>query len=463
MVRREMLSIAQRFSFVVLGLAAVLGCRPVKPAPPPPPPPVVTVSKPGSQEVVDYQQYTGYLDAVETVAIRARVRGFLRKINFQEGSEVKKGDVLYEIDPREFQANVEKAKADLAKAKAELGRVKSEEERSARLRASNAVSEEEYVQKVVATETAKASVDQAQAALQIVNLDLSFTHILAPIDGRIGRTMVTEGNLVGYNEATLLTQIVRMDPIYVYFDVPEQYAIKYDQLARERQRTGSSELKLPIDLAVSLEEGFPHRGYLDFRDNRVDIGTGTIRLRGLLPNADRTLYPGLYARIRVPQNAPVQRLTIPEAALMSDQRGRFVYVVKPDGVVVAKTVTIGSPIGTLASIVDGLQAQDDVVVNGLQRARPGVKVQAQRAPTASATAPDQAGSAKPVPAATAPGTTQTNSSGAATAPKKMTAPAKTMPPAAAPDKSAVPAKNSEPVKTTAPAKATAPAKLPGQK
>lgn len=410
---REMRFPVLLFLFLISNLA--IGCKITKPPAPTPPTPVVTVAKPGSQEVTDYREYRGYLDAVETVSIRARVRGFLQKIHFQEGSDVKKNDLLYEVDPREFEANVDKAKADLAKAKAEYGRVKSEEDRAAKLRAGNAISEEEYVQKVVATETARASVDQANAALQSANLDLSFTKIHSPIDGRIGRTLVTEGNLVGYNEATVLTTVVRMDPIYVYFDVPEQYAIKYSRLAREMQAKGSSELKLPIDLEVAEEKAFPHHGHIDFHDNRVDSGTGTIRLRAILPNSDRTLYPGLYALIRVPQGGAQTRLTIPESALMSDQRGRFVFVVKADNTIEARTLTLGSPVGARVSVITGLKPEDEVVVNGLQRARPGVKVEKQTegdggktpatgtagastAPTAASTAPNKVMTTSPQPA-----------------------------------------------------------------
>jgi RND family efflux transporter MFP subunit len=396
---------ARRFPVLLLFFLSsnlASGCKLTKPPAPTPPTPIVTVAKPGSQAVTDYREYRGYLDAVETVSIRARVRGFLQKIHFQEGSDVKKNDLLYEVDPREFEANVDKAKADLAKAKAEYGRVKSEEDRAAKLRVGNAISEEEYVQKAVATETARASVDQANAAVQSANLDLSFTKIHSPIDGRIGRTLVTEGNLVGYNEATVLTTIVRMDPIYVYFDVPEQYAIKYSGLARQMQAKGSSELKLPIDLEVAEEKAFPHHGHIDFHDNRVDPGTGTIRLRAILPNSDRTLYPGLYALVRVPQGEAQTRLTIPESALMSDQRGRFVFVVKADNTIEARTLTLGSPVGSLVSVIKGLQPDDEVVVNGLQRARPGVKVEKQAQGSGSKAPGGGTAPASTAPAATAP-------------------------------------------------------------
>jgi RND family efflux transporter MFP subunit len=341
-----------------------------------PPPPKVTAAKPILHEVTDYQDYTGYLEAVETVTIRARVRGFLKKVAFKEGADVKKGDPLYEIDPREYQAAVEKAKADEAKAKAELRRAESEEHRAAQLRRTNAMSEEEYTQRVVATETARATLRQAQAAVQIAELDLSFTKIESPVEGRISRTMVHEGNLVGYNEATLLTTIVRMHPIYVNFDVPEQYAIKFDQLARELSSPGSVP-RIPLALAVAHETGHPHRGFVDFRENRVDSGTGTIRLRGTVTNADSTLYPGLYARIRIPESAPRQRHLVPEAALMSDQRGRYLFVIKPDQTVEARTVTVGAKVGSFIAIVTGLTGEETIIINGLQRARPGVKVDPQ--------------------------------------------------------------------------------------
>jgi len=380
---------------LVLGLVVVAGCHRQQQPSAPAAPPAVTAAKPILEDVTDYQEYTGYLDAVETVTIRARVRGFLRKVAFKDGATVEKGELLYEIDPREYQAALDKANADLAKAQAELRRTESEEERATRLWREKAISDEEHTQRVVATETARATVRQADAAVKMAELDLSFTHITAPISGRISRTLVTEGNLVGYNEATVLTNIVRMSPLYAYFDVPEQYAVKFDRLARQLSSPGAESRRIPVQLEVANETGYPHPGYIDFHENRVDIGTGTIRLRAIVPNPDHTLYPGLYARLRVPESAPQPRYMVPEAALMADQRGRYLYVLKPDNIVEARTVTVGSKVGSLIAVVTGLHGDETIIINGLQRARPGMKV----APQLVTLKPSPAAKPIPVPAA----------------------------------------------------------------
>ncbi|HEY8506254.1 MAG TPA: efflux RND transporter periplasmic adaptor subunit, partial [Gemmataceae bacterium] len=327
------------------------------------------VSRPVAREVTSYREFTGYLDAVETVQVRARVRGFLRKIHFAEGAEVAEGALLYEIDPREYQAALDRARADLDRAEAELRRAAGEEKRAAGLRPRGAVSEEEYLQLQAGLKTARAAVDQAKAAVTSAELDLSFTRIYAPIGGRISRTLVTEGNLVGFNEPTLLTTIVRTDPLYVYFDVPERYLLEYERRARE-----SPGAKIPIDVGVTAEEGYPHPGVIDFRENRVDPGTGTGQLRGRLENPGGALVPGLYARVRIPDGPPQTRLMVPEAAVLADQRGRYVFVVKPDNTAEYRPVTLGPRAGTLVAVVEGLEPDDRVVVNGLQRVRPGAPV-----------------------------------------------------------------------------------------
>ena len=360
-----------------LPLAAVLslaGCQPAKQTPPPAPPADVTVAKPVSREVQNFREYTGYLEPVETVNIRTRVRGFLQKIHFKEGVEVNKGDPLYDIDPREFEAAVARATADVSKANGELARAQADEDRGRVLVRTMSISEEEFQLRVAARKSAQASVAQAEAALRIAKLDLEFTKIIAPISGRISRTQVTEGNLVGFNEPTQLTTIVRLDPIYVTFDVPEANAVEYEKRSREQKLPTETDRTIPIDLGVARETGHPHHGVIDFRENRVDPGSGTIRLRGVLANKDRSLIPGLFACVRVPLGPPQRQLAIPEVALMSDQAGRFVYVVASDNSVRRQQITIGGRSGDLMAVESGLNPDDWVIINGLQKARPGGKV-----------------------------------------------------------------------------------------
>jgi multidrug efflux system membrane fusion protein len=206
--------------------------------------------------------------------------------------------------------------------------------------------------------------------MRIAKLDLEFTKITAPISGRISRTAVTEGNLVGFNEPTLLTTIVRLDPIYVTFDVPEANAIEYERQSRQKLPS-PTDRTMPIDLGVARETGYPHHGVIDFRENRVDTGSGTIRLRGVLDNKERALVPGMFARVRVPLGGPKKQPAIPEAALMADQAGRYVYVVATDNTVRRQQVTIGGRSGNLVGIETGMSPDDWVIINGLQKARPG--------------------------------------------------------------------------------------------
>ncbi|HKA05944.1 MAG TPA: efflux RND transporter periplasmic adaptor subunit [Gemmataceae bacterium] len=356
-------------------VVALAGCQQAKQTPPPPPPADVTVAKPVWREVQNFREYTGYLEAVETANVRARVRGYLQKVHFKEGAEVNKDDPLYEIDPREFEAAVARSTADLSKANAELGRAQADEDRGRVLVRTMAISEEEFQQRVAARKSAQASVAQAEAALRIARLDLEFTKIKAPISGRISRTQVTEGNLVGFNDPTLLTTIVKMDPIYVTFDVPEANAVEYEKRSREQKLPTETDRKIPLEVGVARETGYPHAGVIDFRENRVDTGSGTIRLRGVLENKDRVLIPGLFARVRVPLGPPQKRVCVPEVALMADQAGRFIYIVASDNTVRRQNVTVDGRLGDLTAIETGLNPDDVVVINGLQKARPGGQVE----------------------------------------------------------------------------------------
>jgi RND family efflux transporter MFP subunit len=350
------------------------GCKRNGGTPPPQQPPDVTVSRPVQREVTDYHDYTGRIEAVETVEVRARVKGYLQKIHFKEGAEVRKDDLLYEIDPRTFEADVERAKAQVAQSEAQLELARAEADRVTRLRGTGSISDEEYRQKLAARDTASAALQQARAALKSSELELSFTKIRAPIDGRISRTLVTEGNLVGFSEPTLLTTIVRLDPMYVYFDVPERNFLIYQDRIREEGVATAEQATIPVFVALTNESGYPHRGTIGFRDNRVDPGTGTITVRGELPNPSRLLTPGLFARVRVPLGSPKLRLLVPEVALAADQRGTYVLTVKDDDTVEYRSVKTGTNLDGLVVIEEGLKANDRVVVNGIQRARPGAKV-----------------------------------------------------------------------------------------
>ncbi|HEY1375394.1 MAG TPA: efflux RND transporter periplasmic adaptor subunit [Gemmataceae bacterium] len=359
----------------LLAVALALGCR-HPPPPQPPPPPKVTVAHPVRRDVADRREYTGHIEAVESVDVRARVRGFLEKVNFQEGTEVKAGDLLYEIEPQEYQAAVQQAEADVQRLQAQLAQAESELHRVNQLRGTGAVTPEEVVARTSARDIARAQVQQAQAALATARLQLSYTKVTSPITGRIGRTLVTVGNLVGTPDPTLLTTVVRVDPEYVYFEAPEADYLDYQRLMRVQNLPPATEQSTPVFVGLATDRGFPHQGTLNFRDNRADPGTGTILLRGSLPNPQRVLVPGLYARVRVPFGNPQPRLLVPAEAVGADQRGRYVLVVKADDTVEYRPVTVGLTTDDhLAVIEKGVTADDWVVVNGVQKARPGAPVE----------------------------------------------------------------------------------------
>lgn len=338
-------------------------------------PPRVTVTYPVQKELVDYKNFTGRIEAMETVEVRTRVRGFLVRILFQEGSQVKKNELLYEIDPRTFEADVARAEAEVRRLAAELQLAISEADRATRLLKSGALTAEEHQQRITTRETTAAQLKQAEAVLANSQLELSFTNIYSPIDGRIGRTLVTVGNLVGYSEPTLLTTIVKLQPIYVYFEVPERDFLEYQTMMREEGIGGATDRTIPVYVGLDTEDGYPHQGVVDFRDSRVDSGTGTLEVRGELPNTNLMLIPGLYARVRVPIGRPRQHLLVPEEAVQVDQRGQYVLVVGADKRVEYRPVQTGATHDHLVVIEQGLKPGNQVVINGLQRARPGSTVE----------------------------------------------------------------------------------------
>lgn len=430
-----MLALRLRFwAFVGLvnAVAGLGGCQRGKETPPQPPPPSVAVIKPVLVLVQNYYEYNGHLETTQMVEVRARAKGLITKIHFRDGTEVRgqrgagfltiPGEPLYSIDDREYRTSVKKAEAELEKAsadienwKAQIELAKAEVKRTEKARIDSAIAQTE-VDKAIATlgvnnanrDSAIANRDATAAALHTAHIQLGYTQIHARIDGRISRTMVDEGNLVGQTEPTMLTTIVRMDELFVYFDVPER-----DWAAWGNQRSSDLSQTIPLEVGAATEEGYPHKGRIDFRENRVDTGTGTVRIRGRIPNpiqpnGTRLLYPGLYAKVRVPAGTAQRTPVIPEEALMTGQEGRYVYVVGPDNKVMKRTVAMGpqvyraapaienkpaawilnnptpaAPTGALpprpdtigvrsvVAIDKGLAADEVIIVEGLQKARPG--------------------------------------------------------------------------------------------
>lgn len=383
----------------------LIGCTSGKQGPPEIPPPAVTVIQPVEADVQTYHEYNGMLDAVQSVMIQARVEGFLEKVLFKEGEEVKVDAPLYLIDPREYASAVAKARSDIAKAKADIANAKAQialaEAELNRLTQAGGASKSE-IDKATATlaankamlDVAEANRSAAEAAERTALLKLSYTDIKAPIAGRISRTLVTPGNLVGQKDATMLTSIVSVDPVYVYFDVPEKDLLAYQKLLANETKKGP----IPVAVGLGTEEGYPHPGILDFQENRVEPGSGTIRVRGVLENpvdpkrGARMLYPGMYCRVRVPIGSPKPMLAIPEEALMTGQEGRFVYVIGPENVIQKRTVVLGppvwrmtigqppawmlgkAPVRSVVSVESGLAPGDRIVAVGLLKARLGQAV-----------------------------------------------------------------------------------------
>lgn len=355
-----------------------------------PPPPKVTVARVVSRDVTEWDEFTGRLEAVNTVAIRPRVSGLLSAVRFEEGALVRRGDLLFQIDPRPFQAEVDRLRAELARARATVQRAGSELTRAERLSAEHAMSHEEHERRAAFAQESNAQVSAVEAALRAAELNLEFTRVTSPIDGRVGRAIVTEGNLVssGPGEATLLTTVVSLDPIYAVFEADEQTLLRYMALAREGKRASARQQGLPIRLALATDQDFPREGKMNFLDNQVDPATGTIRVRAVFRNTDRSLTPGLFVRVHLPGSGAYRGLLIQDRAVGTDLDKRFVLVVGADRKVQYRAVTLGPLVDGLRIVRSGLGAQDLVVVNGLQRVRPGAAVEpvpvAMDAPEAAA-------------------------------------------------------------------------------
>jgi membrane fusion protein, multidrug efflux system len=364
---------------VVLALllgVSVTACSPAAARQSPPPPPQVTVAEAIDRDITEWDEFTGRLEAVDTVEVRPRVSGFVSAVRFTEGAIVRAGQLLFALDPRPFQAEVDRLRAELTRARATVNRATSELERAERLRTENAMSREEHDRRAAFAAESSAQVAAVEAALRAAELNLEFTSVTSPIAGRVGRALITEGNLVstGPGEATVLTTVVSTNPIYAYFDADEQIFLRYQAAARRERRGLSQDSNLPIRMALSNEEGFPREGRMDFLDNHLDPQTGTIRGRATFKNGDGALTPGLFVRLRLAGAGRYRGVLIQDRAVGTDLEKKFVLTVGKDQTIEYRAVTLGPLIDGLRVVRTGLQPRETVVVNGLQRVRPGAKV-----------------------------------------------------------------------------------------
>jgi multidrug efflux system membrane fusion protein len=344
-----------------------------------PPAPPVTVAQPTKRTITDWDEFTGRFEAVEEVQIRARVGGFVTSVEFRDGAIVHAGDLLYVIDPRPFEAVAEQADGQLSDARAKVELAKRELDRGLNLVQTSAVSEQVVDQRRQALQAAHAAEMQAEGALKAAQLNIEFTHVMAPITGRVSRHLVSVGNLVQGSDggSTQLTSIVSLDPIYIYFDVDEATYLKNNRLWFEGKRPSSRDTPNPIAVTLTGETKPSHEGKMDFLDNRLDVSTGTLRSRAVIPNKDLSILPGQFGRVRLIGSSPYEALLLPDSAIATDQSRKIVFVVKDDNTVEAKSVVLGPLDEGLRVIRKGLEADDRVIVDGLQRARVGAKVTPQ--------------------------------------------------------------------------------------
>jgi RND family efflux transporter MFP subunit len=371
---------------------AAIGCEQGSPVTSEQPVPKVTTTEVVQQETTDFDEYTGTTEASEVVEVRARVFGYLKTIQFKDGDFVKEGQTLFTIEPDEYKAIYEQSKAKIAVAEAKLALAKASLARREKTVAKGAITREEYEEFVAAVRQAEAELASAKADTNRTAVDLKYTIVTAPISGRIDRAFVTKGTLLtgGISSGTLLTKIVQEQPMYVYFDVDERSLLRYmRERAETRESAPGSLRQLGIDCYVQLadEKDFPHQGTLDFAETEVKSTTGTARVRGVFPNKDRDLASGLFVRVRVPASKPYQALLVPERALATDQDIKFVYVVGGDGVATRRNVELGKQRGDMRIVTAGLEPGQRVIVKGLQRVRPGQKVEAETEPARIAATP----------------------------------------------------------------------------
>ncbi|MGC1006068.1 efflux RND transporter periplasmic adaptor subunit [Pantoea agglomerans] len=340
-----------------------------------PPPPEISAAPVLIKPVSQWDNFNGRVEAVQSVQLRPRVSGYIDAVNYREGDEVRKGQVLFTIDDRSYRAALEQAKAELARARSQASLARSESGRSEKLIGTQAISREAWEQRRSAASQAQADVLAAEAAVDMAQLNLDFTRVTAPIDGRASRAMITAGNLVTAGDsASVLTTLVSQQQMYVYFDVDENTFLNYQAMARQGQQRHA----LPVEIALVGEQGFPHQGKIDFLDNQLTASTGTIRMRALLDNQQRQFTPGLFARVRLPGSAQFEAVLIDDKAVLTDQDRKYVYVVDGEGKAQRRDIQPGAMVDGLRIVKSGLQSGDKVIIAGLQKVfMPGMPVTAQ--------------------------------------------------------------------------------------
>ena len=372
---------------VVLLSALLVGCDDSVAQNAAPQAPVVSAADVVVKSISQWDSFNGRIEAVESVQLRPRVSGYIDKVNYTDGQEVKKGEVLFTIDDRTYRAALEQAQATLTRAKTQASLARSEANRTDKLVNTNVVSREEWEQRRSAAAQAQADIRAAQAAVDAAQLNLDFTKVTAPIDGRASRALITSGNLVTAGDsASVLTTLVSLKTVYVYFDVDEATYLHYQNLARSGQGASSNHLALPVEIGLVGEEGYPHQGKVDFLDNQLTPSTGTIRMRALLDNAQRQFTPGLFARVRLPGSAEFKATLVDDKAVLTDQDRKYVYIVDKEGKAQRRDITPGRLAAGLRIVQQGLNPGDKVIVDGLQKVfMPGMPVNAKTVPmTASA-------------------------------------------------------------------------------
>jgi multidrug efflux system membrane fusion protein len=384
-MQNRRLAVTGVLSLAGLSLAALtVGGKKEPPAAPQPQ--AVTVAEVAERQITEWDEFTGRLEAVDQVEIHPRVTGYIKRVTFAEGKEVKKGEVLFEIDPRPYEADLARAEAELESARSAASLAKSEVRRAGKLVDMQAISREEFDSRTSAEVQGGAQVRALEAAVQTARLNLEWTRVRSPIAGRVSNALVTAGNLVqaGPPAGAVLTTVVSVDSMYLYFDSDEQTYLRYASRARSSGGSNWRTARLPVYLGLANESGFPHEGRLDFVDNQVDPKSGTIRTRAVFSNRSRALTPGLFARVKLVGTEKMNATLVRDAAIGTDQDRKFVLVVGPGDTLAYRPIVPGRLTDGLRIVTSGLKPGERIVVNGLMRVRPGMKV----APTLAPMVPD---------------------------------------------------------------------------